>query len=192
MKRLLFLSPLCLAACAGLGSMPGVVVEMYDKVSPDGMIEIEAERSGKIIEIEAEIAVDDVPANVREAAAAQLPGGRVTGAEYEVVGRKRSYEVKMAKGGRDYEFVFDLDGNLLESEKELMRNEAPKAVADAGIAAVPGANFKSVEILTAGGEDVYHVKTTKGGATYKIVLSEDGTVLRKVREQRTELEIPIE
>ena len=37
-----------------------------------------------------------------------------------------------------------------------------------------------------------HVKKLKDGASYKIVLARDGTVIRKVREARAEIEIPLE
>jgi uncharacterized membrane protein YkoI len=185
------LSSLLLVACASGGKLPGSVVEMYDVGKPGGMIEIEAERDGTIVEIEAEIDPAELPANIMEAAKKQLPGAQVTGAEYERVGKTLTYEVQMAKDGRDYEFVFDARGNLTESEKELRRNEAPKGVVEAGVGAIPGASFKSVEVITKDGVDVYHVKSTKAGASYKVIVSPDGEVMRRVREHKAEIEIPL-
>lgn len=191
MKGLATLSLALLAACTGLGRMPSVVVEMYDLAKPDGMIEIEAERNGAILEIEADIPVADLPEQVRNAAMNKLPGGQITGAEYEMIGKSRSYEVKMSKDGRDYEFVYDVAANLLESEKELKRHEAPKGVVEAALLSIPNSQFKSVELIHAGGKEVYHVKCVRAGASYKVVLTPDGTITRRVREQRAELEIPL-
>ncbi|MHC4937546.1 MAG: hypothetical protein ACYTHK_01085 [Planctomycetota bacterium] len=191
MRNVFTLPLLLLAACAGMGKLPGVVIEMYDRAKPDGMIEIEAERNGAIVEIEADIPIADLPKNIRDEAMKQLPGGQITGAEYEVVGKARTYEVKMRKGGVNYEFVYDKDANLLESEKEIRVQDAPKGVVEAAIASIPGSKFKSVEVITKGGDDVYHVKSTLKGGTYKVIVSPDGKVLRRVREQRAEIEIPL-
>jgi uncharacterized membrane protein YkoI len=191
MRSVLSLPLLLLVACSGMGKLPGVVIEMYDRAKPDGMIEIEAERSGAIIEIEADILIADVPKSIRDAAMKELPGGQITGAEYEIVGKSRTYEVKMSKGGRDYEFVYDKDVNLLESEKELTVQEAPKGVVEAAIASIPESKFKSVEVITKDGKDVYHVKSTLKGGTYKVIVSPDAKVMRRVREQRAEIEIPL-
>jgi hypothetical protein len=138
MRSILTLPLLLLVACAGMGKLPGVVIEMYDRAKPDGMIEIEAERSGAIIEIEADIASADVPKSIRDAAMKELPGGQITGAEYEVVGKSRTYEVKMRKGGVNYEYVYDKDANMLESEKEIRVQDTPKGVVEAAIASIPG------------------------------------------------------
>lgn len=189
MRGILGVALLLIAGCES--SLPKTVVELYDMGKADGWIEIEAERSGKIIEVEADIEVADVPAAVMDAARKALPGGQVTGAELEFVGKKRAYEVKMRKGGVGYEFVFTPGGALLESEKELQRAQAPKGVVEAGLAAVPGSSFKSVEVIEREGQKTYHVKATKGGASYKMVVSPEAKLLRAVREAKAEIEIPL-
>ena len=191
MARVGLLILAALAACATSGRLPKTVVELYDVGKPDGWMEIEAERDGTIIEVEVDIAVADLPGNVRAAARKELPGGAITGAEIEIVGGKRSYEVKMRQAGRNYEFVFTPGGVLIESEKELLRNEAPEGVVDAAMRAVPGGSFKSVEVIEKAGEKSYHVKLIRGGASYKIVVSPAAGVIRKVREAKCEIEIPL-
>ncbi|MHC4957113.1 MAG: hypothetical protein ACYTGN_01975 [Planctomycetota bacterium] len=188
-KTVLLLALGMFAACAS--KLPGELVELYDMGMPNGWMEIEAERDGTIIELEADIEIADVPAVVMDAAKKALPGGQVTGAEYEIVGTRRAYEVKMSKGGRGYEFVFTPAGELVESEMEITSGDAPKGLIEAGVAVVKGSAFKSVEVIEANGVKTYHVKTTRGGASYKIVLSAEGTVLRAVREAKAEIEIPL-
>ena len=189
MRRILAVTLLLFAACQS--GLPKEVIELYDMGKGDGWMEIEAERSGKIIEVETDIDVAQVPAAVMDAAKKALPGGQVTGAEYEIVGKKRAYEVKMSKGGIGYEFVFTPDGKLIESEKEIRRAEAPKGVVEAGLAAVPGSTFKSVEVIEREGRKTYHVKATKAGASYKMVVSPDAKLIRAVREAKAEIEIPL-
>ena len=176
---------------SGLGKLPPELVELYDTAAEDGSMEIEASRDGTIIEIEADIPVGDLPESIREAAMKQLPGARVTGAEIEIVSGRRGYEVKMAKSGVEYEFVFSMEGELLETEKSLKRSEAPAAVLTAATAAIKGGTFKSVEVIERGGETLYHVKLMRGGSSYKVELTEDGTIRRTVREARAEIEIPL-
>jgi hypothetical protein len=173
------------------GGLPPIVIEMYDQGAPDGVIEIEAERDGTIIEIEVGIDPAKVPQAIRDAADRDMPGGEVKGAELEYVGGKKAYEIKKSKDGLDYELVYDEAGTLIEREAEMKRADAPAAVMAKAMAIVAGAEFKSVEKITRGEEATFHVKVTKGGASYKFVLEEDGTVVRKVREARAEIEIPM-
>lgn len=185
-----------LAAVAGAcrssaGRLPAGIVDLYDDAAPGGWMEIEAERDGRVLEMEAEIPVGALPAAVRAAAERELPGGRITGAEREIVGGRRGYEVKKHKDGREYELVFSAAGELLEKEVTLSRDEAPAAVLQAAAAAMPGATFRSVERVERGKEVLYHVKYTRDGASYKLVLAPDGRVTRKVREQKAEIEIPL-
>jgi len=193
MRAILILPLFLLAAgCALQGGLPPVVVELYDRVEPAGCIEIEAERDGSIREVEAEIPTADLPAAVLAAAEKELPGGRVTGAEIEYVGGMRSWEVKKVVDGREFELVFDETGKLLEKEEAIERSAAPAPVMQAAMGRIVGAGFKSVERIMRLGETEYHVKVTKGGATYKMVLTPAGKILRAVREQRAEIEIPLE
>ena len=189
MLRLSALPLLFMIACAS--KLPKEAVELYDMGKPDGWMEIEANRDGKIIEMETDIEISQLPAVVLEAAKKMLPGGLVTGAEKEIVGKTHAYEVKMRKSGVGYEFVFTPEGKLVESEKEISRSDAPKGVVEAGLAAVPGSTFKSVEVIERDGKKTYHVKSTLKGAQYKMVVSPDGKVIRAVREAKAEIEIPL-
>ena len=182
-----------LTACAsssGLGTMPVGVVELYDLAAPDGLMEVELERDGTVLEMEADVSPADLPPVVRDAALARLPGARITGAEREIHVTGRFWEVKLTHEGREWEVICDDGGQVVETERELRRDEAPAEVLAAAERALSG-SFKSVEIVEGRAGTAYHVKKTAGGASYKIVLAPDGTVLRKVREHRAEIEIPL-
>jgi uncharacterized membrane protein YkoI len=178
-------------ACASAPAAPPQLVELYDAATPDGMLEIELDRDGSFREMEAEIAVDDVPAHILAAARKLAPGGLVTGAEREHTQMGSGYEVKMSHDGRDWEFVFDADGELIETEKQVFAREAPEAVMRASEEAMPGSTLKSVEIITRGENVAYHVKRAQDGASYKLVISREGELLRHVREAKAEIEIPL-
>jgi uncharacterized membrane protein YkoI len=182
-----------LASCAssgGLGRVPSGTVELYDLCAPSGLMELELERDGTVLEMEADIAPTDLPAMIRDAAMARLPGAKITGAEREIHTDGRYWEVKLTHEGRAWELVCDDAGKVVETEKELRRDEAPAAVLQAADKAVAG-SFKSVELIEGRSGTSYHVKKERDGASYKIVLSPEGKVLRKVREQRAEIEIPL-
>jgi len=191
MKPLRLVLLLAATSCASAGPAPGDIVTLYDMARPDGVIELELERDGALREIEADIPVDAVPAHVLDAARKRAPGGVITGAEREFRGEGSGYEVKMTHDGRAWEFVFDDDGRLVETEKELFAREAPPEVLAAAETALPGSAFKSVELITHGASQEYHVKRTKDGVSHKMVIAPDGTLKRHVREARAELEIPI-
>ena len=180
------------AGCAsGLGSASPRLVELYDDADPAGLIEIELDRRGTIIEMEADVLVSDLPDAVLAAARAALGGAEITGAEREIHPDRTLYEVKFRENGRDGELLLDDRGVIRETERELSEAEAPAAVLESATAAVPGGAFKSVELIEIGSERLYHVKLLRDGASYKIVLDPAGNVLRKVREHRAEIEIPL-
>lgn len=189
----LFLLAITLTSCGtgGLGCVPPCLVQLYDQASPNGVIELEIGRDGTIHEMEADIPVSDLPDAVRTAVQAKAPGARITGAERELTANAEAWEVKLNHQGRAWEYVLDASGTILESEKELRRHEAPAEVLKAADMAVQGGRFKSVELIMRGDEQEYHVKKIMNGASYKIVLAPDGTVIRKVREARAEIEIPL-
>jgi uncharacterized membrane protein YkoI len=173
--------------------LPPEVIQLYNEGTPAGWMELEVEADGTIFESEAEISYEKVPSNVKQAAEAELPGGQVTGAEAEYVNGTRAYEVRKTVDGQEYELVFSEDGTLLEKEVSLDIADAPAEVIENAQAAIPGGEIKSVErIEHPDKEIVYHVKLEKDGASYKVVLSEAGEVLRKVREAKAELEIPLD
>lgn len=192
----LALIPLCLLAGAcrsssDLGRVPTSIVDLYDQGSPDGVLEIELDRDGTLREIEVDIGPGELPPPVREAALARQPGGVITGAERELTSRGAAWEVKITHEGRRWEYVMDDAGRVLETEKELLPDEVPQAVSDAAEAAMPGGVVVSVEIVESAEHVEYHVKRLIDGATYKLVVAPNGRLIRKVREARAELEIPL-
>jgi hypothetical protein len=182
------LAALCLPACQT--TLPELV-ELYDMAAPDGMIELELERDGSIREIEADIPIEALPENIKQAALDRAPGAQITGAEREFQGSTRTWEVKLVHEGRAWEFVIDEEGAIRETEKELRPEEAPAAVLQGADLAMPQGIRKSVEEIRRGDVVEYHVKKDQGGASYKIVLDAEGKVTRHVREHRAEIEIPL-
>jgi hypothetical protein len=193
--RLGALAALCLLAAgcrSGLGSVPQELVQLYDMGSEDGMIELEIERDGSIREMEADVPISMLPANVIAAAKAKAPGMEITGAEREIKAEGWTWEVKFRFEGRDWEYVIDDAGNVLETEKSLNPDEVAGMILEAAERAVGDSEFKSVEIINhVNGHQEYHVKRTRNGATYKVIVSPDGKVTRHVREHRAEIEIPL-
>lgn len=200
----LSLAGLALSACSApdgrrtdLGRVPLELVELYDMAATDGVIEIELDRDGRIVEMEADIPLVDVPKVVTDAAFAHLPAGRVTGAERELTRRGPGYELKFDVGGLAWEVVVDEQGRILETEQELDPLLAPRAVIDTAHAAVPGGVLRSVELIVRPDSREYsvsreyHVKKDLLGVTYKIVTDGEGLLLRAVREARAEIEIPL-
>jgi len=190
------LASLALLACVGCAAppverAPAALLELYDSLAPDGALELELDRDGSFLELEADVPVESLPAAVRAAALAAYPGVTLTGAEREVQGGVLSWEVKFTHEGRGMELVIDTTGTVRETERELRASEAPLAVLQAAEAALPGSTLYSVESVTSAAGTVYHVKREKNGARYKFILDPTGKMLRKVREARAEIEIPL-
>ena len=187
----LLLAPLAACASHGVGAVSGNLVQLYDQASPDGVIELEIDRKGIIREMEADVSVTTLPIAVRDAALKEARGARIVGAEREIAQGWNGWEVKLEWQGRDMELVYDDEVNLRQKEVQLLRSEAPGAVLIGADQAIPGGEFLGVERVETGRELEFHVKKLLNGASYKIVLEEDGSLIRKVREARAELEIPL-
>ena len=187
------LAGFALAACAAPPAerAPAALTELYDALAADGALELELERDGTFVELEADVPVETLPPQVRAAALAAYPGVTLTGAEREVQRGVLSFEVKFTHEGRGMELVIDEAGQVRETERELRASEAPLAVLQAAEAALPGSTLYSVESVTSDAGTVYHVKREKAGARYKFILDPAGQMLRKVREARAEIELPL-
>jgi len=196
MAGLLGLLALCAGATAcqadSVGRAPLELIELYDMAAENGGIEIELTRDGRIVELEADVPISSLPRVVKEAAMARLPGAKITGAERELQVRGRFWEVKLVHQKREWELIVDDAGVIHETERELAQAETPRIVLTTAERLVPDSTFKSVEIIEyADGTSEYHVKRTRNGASYKLVLTPAGDVIRKVREHRAEIEIPL-
>ncbi|MFT5288165.1 MAG: hypothetical protein ACI8QS_000302 [Planctomycetota bacterium] len=186
---------LAVSACstpgAPLGVLPAGLLLLADQSAPAGVLEIEAERDGRIREMEVEIPISDLPTAIREAALATERGATITGAEREILLDGKAWEVQLLQEGRKVELVFSEDGRILEIERELRREEVPFSVLATVDQVVPGGTFTSVEIIHRGRHTEYHVKKERAGERFKVVATSDGNLIRVVREIRAEIEIPV-
>jgi hypothetical protein len=180
-------------SCGGMGQVSTRLVELYDLVDPAGGIEIEVDRGGTVREMEADVAFESLPEAVRQAAKEQMPGATVVGAEREFQAGGAGWEVKLSHEGRAYELIFDDAGKLVETEKSITLGEVPPLVVATAEGQMPGRGWKSIEVIERGGAAAeYHFKKDVKGASFKVVVAADGKLLRKVREQRAEIEIPVQ
>jgi hypothetical protein len=180
-----------LPACASTDRVPGRLLTLLDDVRADGAVEIELDRDGTYRDLEAEIAVERVPAPVVSALVAAFPGARITGAEREWQDGAWTFELAFRVGGRAIQAVIGEDGRLLETEEPISLVDAPASVIAASMVLLPASTLASVDRVEGPDGIRYHVKRVRDGARYKVVLRADGTVLRAVREIPAEIEIPL-
>ncbi len=88
----------------------------YDK---DGrQHELEVDDTGKILEMEKILNMEDLPAPVRKTVETESAGGEIKELALETEGDKTFYEVEFEKGGKDHEVKISEDGKVLEREEE--------------------------------------------------------------------------
>jgi hypothetical protein len=68
-------------------------------------------------ERETEIAIDQVPKVVLDAAEKAVPGIKLTEAEYTTKGEGRVYELEGTAGGKEYELHITAEGKVLDSDE---------------------------------------------------------------------------
>lgn len=176
----------------GLGTMPDRLVQLYDEALPSGKMEIELDRNGRMLQVEAEVALDRIPERYRQAALRELPGAQLVGGEHEYAqDGSELWEVQLLDDGRYWELIFDQDGNIFESEREITWDEAPVPVRTTAETSLLGGQLVSIERIRHGDEHEYHVKKMRDGGRYKMVITPEGELKRLVREAMAEIEIPL-
>jgi hypothetical protein len=160
-------------------------------MKPDGKIEMGVLKDGSIDNVEFHVPYTELPANVRTALDALIPGGEVVDAEIEYAGGAVLYEVTKESDGLESEVLVDATGKVVEWEVQVAPASVPDAVkkaAEAGGGTVTAYEEirDSAKKLTA-----YHAKKDENGAKLKIALSPEGVVQYVRREMTAEVEVTI-
>ena len=96
------------------------------------------------------ISLDQLPAKVVAAAMAKFPGAKRLSAEKEVEKGITSYELLIDNHGSKIDLSIEEDGTIVGVERQIKKNELPKAVQDRLNAKYPGAQLKKIEEVTEG------------------------------------------
>jgi hypothetical protein len=172
--------PAC--ASSGWSSMDALVAES---------VEMQVTDLGQMAEVEYHIRPDQVPAVVRQSMDKLHPGGPYTGAEKEYEGGSLFYELTRPVGGMEIEAMFTPEGKLHSEEIEVSQNKVPTVVQNRAKNAIAGATITKWEEIRDGEQLLreYHVKMTKGGMKYKVMITPTGRLVAVYREIPAEIEV---
>jgi len=173
--------------------IPAELVAIAQQTKAGGLFEFEMDAAGTVLGFSCEIAPSSVPKACVDAAEKAAPGGKVTGAEKEVMAGVTYFEVLKEIDGRSIEILLTPDGKVAGREDELKLADVPKNVLDAANAAVPAGEVVAVEKVTgpeALGATEHHVKKKVEGEILRISVLESGKVGRVLRKLRAEVKIP--
>ena len=174
--------------------VPATVLDFAKATKMGGEFIIEVDPSGKILGLEAEVAVESLPKGAVEAAAKLYPGAKAVGGEKEWIGGVEYWEVVLDNAGSRVELLLKADGSEGGREDVIPTKDVPKAILDAADKAVPGGTVEVVEKVTgaeAGGRGTeYHVKKRVDGELQRISVSPDGKVPLVLRKIKAELKLP--
>jgi hypothetical protein len=155
-------------------------------------IEMTVNAQGKPTEIEFHMSPAEVPQVVREAMDKLHPGGAFTDAEKEWNGGKLYYELSREVKGMEVEAMFTPDGQLFQQEVEVPQSKVPAGVQTAARAALSGGKVTKWEEIRDGDNTLleYHVKMSRGGKDFKLMITLGGRVKAVYREIPSEIEVP--
>jgi hypothetical protein len=161
-----------------------------DALAADSL-ELVMDDLGMAADVEYHIPPEDVPAVVRQAMDRLHPGGPFTGAEKEYEGGLLYYELTREVDGMDIEAMFFPDGRLHSEEIEVPESTVPAVVREAAQNAIPGSTIRMYEEIRDSNRALYeyHVKSTRGGMNYKVMLGTTGQLLAIYREIEAEIEV---
>ena len=179
--------------CSSPCHIPSDVIAVARQTKPGGQFFIEFDEGGSVVGADADIDVGAVPANIREIADREFPGGEQVAAEREYGDGEVMWEVVKKIDGRLFEILITDDGKVVGGEEALAEKDWPAAVADGARAAVPGANIEALEKVwgpEAHFGEAYHVKFMKDGDSLRVGVDEGGKVVRVVRRIPGQVRIP--
>jgi len=179
------------SGCSSVYRLPDSVANDAALIPGEELLEMTVDGEGVIGEVEFHTTLERLPEAVRKAIDAELAGGTVVGCEKEYHGSTVYWEVEKSFGDLAKEVMFTADGKVVSKEFQIRPGDAPRAVMDAADRAVSGGQMTSVEEVTEGGRKTYHVKKEKDRIRYKLIFTPEGELLRKLRELRAEIELPV-
>jgi uncharacterized membrane protein YkoI len=128
---------------------------------------------------EEKIALDKLPAKVKEAVKAKFPDAELVSAEKENENGKTVFEVAIKNKGNKLEVTLTEDGKILSIEKEIAAKDAPKAVMEALEKKYPKAEIKKVEEITKGDKVTYEFLITAGDKKLEVVFDAQGKLVEE-------------
>jgi len=180
------------AGCASTG-FPAATPADTRLVPPDDIIELGLDRSMKIVDIECHISPRELPDQIRSAADAHVGAGDIVAAEKEYQGGKLRWEITKMIDGKEWEVLFDPQGNPTSWEVQIDPGEAPEGVLKVTEDKV-GGSITSVEKILDDAKNLtaYHVKRDADGYHYKLIVSPEGRLRMTLRETKAEIEVPLD
>ncbi|MBX3102900.1 MAG: PepSY-like domain-containing protein [Bacteroidetes bacterium] len=88
------------------------------------------------------------------------------------------WEASFRDNGRKVSATFDALGQLIQEERDLLRDELPEPIRHALSLSYPGWSFKEAERITTGKVRTYEVEIRLGGDDVELLFDESGTRLR--------------
>jgi biopolymer transport protein ExbD len=100
---------------------------------------------GPVRSDEENVPLDKVPRAVLEAAKKRFPKAEIKGASKETEDKKTVYEITFKENGKNIDVTLTPEGKITLIEKQIDRNDLPKAVAETFDKKYPGATYKMIE-----------------------------------------------
>jgi len=172
--------------------IPQEIIALAQDTKVGGEFMLEVDATGKVIAYAAQIDPSAVPAVCRDAIEKAHPGGKITGAEKEIIDGKTYFELMKEIDGLRVEAVATPEGVVAGGERVLPQKEIPADVVAAANKLVPEGEVVAVEKVTGPeslGAPEHHVKKQISGEVVRIRVTDKGAV-EVLRKLKTDLKVP--
>jgi hypothetical protein len=148
--------------------------------------EVVVSAEGKVLEVEQEIELKDVPALVTEAALKAVAGFKAEDATKGLEGDVAFFALEGKADGKKIAVKLAADGKVLEIEQSVNVKDVPEAVQAAAANAVKGIAIKKAVKVTEGTVIVYELTGKAGDKSCDLKVSAEGKVLGVEQEAENE------
>ena len=122
------------------------------------------------------VKMKDLPASVQASIREQTKGLELKGIAKEVENGQTFYEAETRVNGHSKDFLFDVNGKLVEVEEEVAIDTIPAAAKAAIEKYAAGGKITKTETVTKDGVVSYEAAVTKGKKKSEVAVSADGAI----------------
>ncbi|SNX58804.1 Putative beta-lactamase-inhibitor-like, PepSY-like [Nitrosomonas ureae] len=135
---------------------------------------------GPVHASENEVSKDQVPKTVLEAFEKSYPNAKEVEFEQGMIEGKTVYEIEYKENGREYEIMYDADGEILQKEESIDMETLPEPVAQAIAKAYPKATLEEAEkVMNPDGTVTgYEVEIMSEGKKFELQVDTYGKILK--------------
>ena len=126
-----------------------------------------------------DVPLSQVPKKVRDSFASEFKSTNANWSKED-----DGYEASFKKDGKELSLVFDVDGQLIERETEIVKTELPSVVSDFISKNYPGFKYEEIAKIESKKGNFFEIEIAKKDSQYELIFDSQGLIEKKVVDDK--------